>query len=433
MNKGLKPLVAVVGSTGSGKSQFAVDLAKALDGEIINGDAMQMYRGLDIITNKHPIKERNNIPHHLIGFESWNSQLTVQDFVKTATKVISGIHSRGKLPILVGGTHYYIQSLIAENALILTEKYQKSDLIEQFQAGEAKSNLTTKELAILEDPEKVESALREVDPLVLSKFHPNDTRRLKRALQIWFDTRIPPSQLYETQQFGPEELKLKPRFRTLTIWMYTRRDVLVERINARVFKMIENGLLTEIEEMYKEYDPQKINHGIWQVIGFRQFLPYLEDKSEKAWKEGLSAMQAETRQYAKKQTQWIRSKLNPFVSSLGGHFAILDSSDLSNWNNAVEDRGIALAEQWYNNANFADPLIPADLADVLGRRRQAYSKSQWVRHHCKVCSQLKETTVILMGDDEWKIHCSSKAHRAALNRFGKQSAHIVSDLPIDKH
>lgn len=434
MNKGLKPLVAIVGNTGSGKSQFAVDLAKALNGEIINGDAMQMYQGLEVITNKHPIKERDNIPHHLIGFESWNSQLTVQDFVSKATKIISGIHARGKLPILVGGTHYYIQSLIAENTLISSSTYQEGS---QSQLPSAKSlpekALTEAQQIILDDPEKVESLLQEVDPMILSKFHPNDTRRLRRALEIWFDTNKLPSQLYETQQSGPDELKLKPRYRTFTIWMYTRRDVLVKRLDARVSKMIESGLLQEIEELFNQYDPEKLDHGIWQVIGFRQFLPYLKENNEVTWKAGVDAMQAETRQYAKKQTQWIRNKLRPFVSSLGGHFGLLDSSDLRTWDSVVKDRGVALVEQWCNDVESKEPLIPAALADEVARRRQTYSKDQWVRHHCKTCSQLKNTPVVLMGDAEWEIHCSSKAHRAALNRFGRLSIDEAADASQNSH
>lgn len=401
---GLKPLVAIVGNTGVGKSQFAVDLAKALNGEVINADAMQMYQGLDIISNKHPIAERQGVPHHLLGTESWNNQITVQDFEVRAQQVIDKLHAENKLPILVGGTHYYIQSLITKN-----------NLINNNEAPIAQKEFSAKELEILNDSSKVEAELKRVDPVIASKFHPNDTRRLRRALEIWYETGKKPSSIYESQKGGSEDEKLQMRYNVLVYWVWSSREVLTPRLDARVDKMVDQGLQDELKGMYRLYNGQST--GIWQVLGFKQFLNYLATPTQENWDQGLQDMKTDTRHYAKKQTKWIKNKLGPLLQELGGKFALVDASDLSQWNTNVRDRGITIAKEWLKE-NMSTDLVPGYLAGEIVRKRQPFSQHQWVRHRCDVCSEVKET--VLMGDDEWKIHLQSKGHRYHVKRAAKE-------------
>ena len=110
-----KPIISIVGTTGVGKSQFSIELAKKINGEIINADSMQVYKGVDIITNKHPFKEREGIPHHVMDHVDWSEEYFIHRFNNEANLAIEDIHSRGKVPIIVGGTHYYLQTLLFNN------------------------------------------------------------------------------------------------------------------------------------------------------------------------------------------------------------------------------------------------------------------------------------------------------------------------------
>ncbi|KAG7935537.1 hypothetical protein KL934_002096 [Ogataea polymorpha] len=155
-------VISVIGTTGVGKSQFAVELARAVDGEIVNADSMQMYRGLDQITNKHPVAERKGVPHHVMDHVPWDTEYYIHRFKQEAMAAIADIHKRGKTAILVGGTHYYLQSLLFLNKTLDTATAEP---------------LTEAERAILDGPpDDVFRTLQQKDPVVAQKFHPNDHR-----------------------------------------------------------------------------------------------------------------------------------------------------------------------------------------------------------------------------------------------------------------
>ncbi|KAG7696120.1 hypothetical protein KL930_003147 [Ogataea haglerorum] len=145
-------VISVIGTTGVGKSQFAVELARAVDGEIVNADSMQMYRGLDQITNKHPVPERKGVPHHVMDHTPWDTEYFIHRFKQEAMAAISDIHKRGKTAILVGGTHYYLQSLLFLNKTLDTA---------------TRAQLSDAERAVLDGPpDEVFRALQQKDPIV---------------------------------------------------------------------------------------------------------------------------------------------------------------------------------------------------------------------------------------------------------------------------
>lgn len=395
----MRNLIAVIGNTGVGKSQLGVELARALGGEIINADVMQMYQGLDIVTNKHPLPAREGINHHLLDFLRWDQTYTIHDFEHDALSTIGDLQNRKIIPIVVGGTHYYIQHLLCDKSLITG-------------VSESENNLTEEQLLNLENPAKVEAILEKVDPVILSKFHPNDTRRLRRALEIYYTTGNLPSAIYRKQESGDVQL----RFRVLVFWIFCDRERLKLRLDSRVDKMIAEGLLDELRRMfvsYKQAKPADLSQhsGVWQVLGFKQFLPVLEGHGEE-FKSCLDAMKADTRQYAKRQTKWILNKFIPQLEKLGGTLAVLDSTNLECWNQEVRDRAICIAKDWLLGKNPVFELVPRYVKAV--RTLEMFDTAQWIRRRCDICSAKKHRDIILVGNAAWKNHTDSKSHKKAV-------------------
>ncbi|KAM9901632.1 hypothetical protein OXX69_008634, partial [Metschnikowia pulcherrima] len=289
-----KNVVTIVGTTGVGKSQYSIELAKSINGEIINADSMQVYRGAPIITNKHPFSEREGIKHHVMDHIPWSEEYFIHRYSAEAISAIEDIHARGKTPIIIGGTHYYLQNLLFKNKTI-GEKEEKDQL----------RPLSLEQQALLDGPvDAIFKALTDVDPVISEKFHPKDTRKLRRALEIYYTTGQRPSEMYKEQKLDElEDTSLK--YNTLLFWIYCDSEVLKERLDKRVDSMMQTGALDEIRELNNFYESQTptpdMTTGIWQVIGYKEFRPWLTDgqKDVKLFEEGVERMKIRTRQYAK--------------------------------------------------------------------------------------------------------------------------------------
>ncbi|EER40572.1 tRNA isopentenyltransferase [Histoplasma capsulatum H143] len=318
----VEPLIAVIGATGTGKSQLAVDLATRFNGEIINGDAMQLYKGLPIITNQIPTEERKGIPHHLLGCigfdqEPWH----VSHFKRECLRTIKEIRGRGKLPVLVGGTHYYTQAVLFKEAILDRdgegdEESGNADRERMVTDGNSEiSKIATpqsEKFPILNaSPEVILQKLREVDPVMASRWHPNDTRRIYRSLEIYLQTGRPASEIYQEQQrlkdaasildnhslhdlsyvenhattrsspasVGPSHL----RFPTLLFWVHTEDGELTRRLSQRVDNMAEQGLVAEAESLFNYLNQKHAQgveidrtRGVWVSIGFKELEPYFQ-------------------------------------------------------------------------------------------------------------------------------------------------------------
>ncbi|KAF2127014.1 tRNA isopentenyltransferase [Dothidotthia symphoricarpi CBS 119687] len=422
----LKPLIAIVGATGTGKSDLAVAIARKFNGEVVNGDAMQLYRGLPIITNKITQDEMMGIPHHLLGCISLDEETwTVGKFVGEALGVIEEIRSRGKLPILVGGTHYYTQSLLFQDALA------------DESALDLKEN--SRHFPILDEPtEKILAELKEVDPVMADRWHPNERRKIQRSLEIYLRTGKPASQIYDEQRRsrevppGPDGAMTSSssglRFPTLLFWVHTNKDVLYPRLDARVDKMINRGLLSEVQELTnfrKSYEARTgtlmdQSRGIWVSIGYKEFLDYQQALSQDApdlEKTSITAIektQAATRQYASRQIKWIRIKLLNALFGAGqkSKIFLVDGSDLARWNEQITSPATSITEQFLSGQPLPDPCTLSPAAAEMLTPKRAYDLGQrpdlWQKRVCESCGTVAVT------ENDWELHIKSRTHRRAV-------------------
>lgn len=276
------PLLVIAGPTASGKTKLSIDLAKRFDGEIVSADSMQIYKKMTIGTAKPTPEEMDGIPHHLIDFAEPGESFSVAEYVELARKVIAEIHARGKLPIVVGGTGLYISSLIdnvefAEtgSSLEIREKYKKMAEEE----GKA---------AVLEK-------LREVDPETAASLHENNIGRVIRALELYELTGMPMSRHKELSKRHPSPYQL-----CCLALDYRSRQTLYDRINLRVTRMVEEGLLEEARElMASGYSATAA-----QAIGYKELIPWLD--GEAPLEDCLERIRMQSRRYAKRQLTWFR-------------------------------------------------------------------------------------------------------------------------------
>ncbi|KAK9366571.1 IPP transferase-domain-containing protein [Lipomyces kononenkoae] len=418
----LKPnVIAIVGTTGVGKSKLSVALARALNGEIINGDSMQMYHGLDTITNKHPVSERYGIPHHLLGhITDRTSEYSLPQFEGEAARAVDDIRRRGKVPILVGGTHYYIQTFLIQNMSI---------------ASSEPRTLTEDEANFLDncDTSELFAKLKDVDPLIASKFHPRDRRKLRRALEICWTTGRKASQIYAEQK---QDIQTRAadiaRYRALVFWVWSKPDMLNPRLHARVDDMmIKGNLLDEVQEMSKLYfslDPlPDLDRGIWQAIGFKEFLPFIQSGKDEDCEKALHDMKRATVKYATTQVRWIRRKWLVSAAEAGKDITtvLLDASELSKWDEDVEQRAATLARQFLNGQEiYATKQLPDGLEDMLQPAQEKDNSARpenWRHFACDICVDDGEKFVCV-GEERWKVHLRSRRHRQSVKHINERQA-----------
>jgi len=278
-------IILIAGPTASGKSNFAVKLAKKIDGEIINADSMQVYRQLKILTARPNKKEQKNIRHHLYGIININKNFSSGTWLKLATSKIKKIRRRKKIPIVVGGTGLYFQSLINGLVKIPNISMKLRNKIRSMQKRYGQKKFYKK--------------LLKLDPKVKSKFDPNDTQRSIRAFEIKTHTKI---SMYDWLN------KTKPIFNEsvfLKFYVNFERSKLIKRIQKRTENMIKKGAIQEVVKFNKLRI--KKDKSINKVIGIDELTKYLNNQIK--LKQAKELITIKTRQYAKKQTTWARSRM----------------------------------------------------------------------------------------------------------------------------
>jgi tRNA dimethylallyltransferase len=276
-----KPLAVIAGPTAVGKTALSIKLAGRLNGEIISGDSMQVYKGMDIDTAKVMPKEQGGIVHHLIDIKDPRDSFSVQEFQERARALISDIHSRGKLPFIVGGTGLYLNSVIY-GYTFSEVKEDKAFRREMETFAEQAGN------------EALHAKLREADPEAGKTIHPNNVRRVIRALEV----------AAIGEPVRPQEAA-EPDYRLALTGLTMDRNHLYERINMRVDLMIAEGLVEEAKDLYD----RNIRHcQSVQAIGYKELYDYFDGLS--TLEDAISKLKQNSRRYAKRQLTWFRNKMD---------------------------------------------------------------------------------------------------------------------------
>ncbi|MCM1544774.1 MAG: tRNA (adenosine(37)-N6)-dimethylallyltransferase MiaA [Ruminococcus sp.] len=277
-----KPLVVViVGPTASGKTSLAVEAAKKLNGEIVSADSMQIYKGMDIATAKPTAEEQCGITHHLIDFCQQGETFSVAKFKEMAVSAIEDILSRGKLPIIAGGTGFYVDTLV-NNTVFLD--YEESDIRQTLEKRAEENGI-----------ESLMHELEAVDSETAARLHLNDEKRIIRALEVYYSTGHTITHQRENSNLTESDYDF------CIIGLNAKnRQVLYDRINRRVELMLRNGLVEEAAEFYKK----EYSKTAKQAIGYKELKPYLD--GEISLDAAVENLKMQTRRYAKRQLTWFR-------------------------------------------------------------------------------------------------------------------------------
>ena len=276
-------VLCIVGPTAVGKTKMSIELAKQLNGEIISGDSMQIYRGMDIGTAKATMDERQGIPHHLIDEKNPDEPYSVAAFQQTVRAKMEEIKSRGKLPIIVGGTGLYIKSVLYD--------YEFAGESESKEIDEAKyGHLSNEEL---------HAKLAAVDEAGAKDIHPNNRKRVIRALEIYETSGVKKSEMIEKQEH-------KMIYDACLIGLTDDRTVLYDRINKRVDVMYETGLVEEVKALFDEGIPAE-SQSI-RAIGYKELYDYF--KGLISLEESKELIKRNSRRYAKRQYTWFNNQMD---------------------------------------------------------------------------------------------------------------------------
>lgn len=277
----LTPLLVIAGPTASGKSSLALAVAEVLDGELISADAFAVYRGMDIGTDKPSREAREKRPHYLIDILNPDELYSAGDFARRAEQLIEEIQARGRLPIVVGGTHFYIKALIEG----LCPTPERNDTIRK-----------ELEQAWLEDPTGLFERLLTVDPVSAQRTGPGDRQRILRALEVFQSSGYPLSDYWKNQDH-------QPRYNLLYLAVHRERDELYARINTRVDAMFTRGFVAEVQALLKGgIDPKA--HAL-KAIGYREIVETLSQGNGIS-DEIIGTIKRSSRHFAKRQLTWLR-------------------------------------------------------------------------------------------------------------------------------
>lgn len=285
----------LAGPTAVGKSATALELAELLDAEIVALDSMTVYRGMDIGTAKPSAADQSRVPHHLLDIIEPHEEYSLAEYLQAASEVCTGIVARGRVPLFVGGTGLYLRGLLRG---LFEGPPADWTIRQQLEEWETKNGAGT-----------LHYELQSVDPESAAWLHPNDTRRIIRALEVFRLTGVPLS----VQQ---QEATLPPEHRPRNVyWLEPPREWLHERINRRVVAMFEEGLVAEVQKLRSALQP--IGRTAGQGLGYKEVLEHLQNQVP--WDATVETIQIRTRQFAKRQHTWFRNLPECHAVPIEGH------------------------------------------------------------------------------------------------------------------
>lgn len=282
-----KPLIVIGGPTACGKTGFSIQLAKKIGGEIISADSMQIYRYMDIGTAKVTLEEADGVPHYLIDELDPDEEYNVMIFQQKAKAYMEEIWAKGKVPILVGGTGFYINALLYDNDFTETE-------------NDTSYREECYKLAQERGPEVLFERLKEIDPEYAEIMHANNVKRVTRALEYHYLTG------QKFSEHNAEQKEKETPYDAAVIILNMDREKLYERIELRIDLMMEQGLLEEVKGLLeKGYSPELVS---MQGIGYKEFVPYFN--GECTLEEAVTQLKTNTRRFAKRQLTWFRRQID---------------------------------------------------------------------------------------------------------------------------
>lgn len=393
---------------------------------------MQMYKGLPIITNKIPEVEKQNIPHHIFDQIALEEQpWTVSNFRREAHKTILEIRSRGRLPILVGGTHYYTKAVLFNDYLLGGNGASSS----------AEAEDSRQKFPILDGPtSEILAKLREVDPKIASRWHPSNRRKIRRSLEICLQTGKTASQTYEEQSqrrfdmraSEPSDVDDSPMaYSSLIFWLRANDSILKKRLEIRVDSMLSDGLLQEAQAIATTEQELKASgltidktKGIWASIGYKELEPYLSALSnnnndpnrQKNLEESkiscIGSIKAATRRYARRQDRWIITHISSALTESSAMDTLypLDSTSLQDWDLHVHQPALTITKCFLDGNPRPEPeSISVMAGETMSSIRAGLENTS--THECRYCEVCDKT---MMTEKEWERHLKSNVHRKAV-------------------
>lgn len=456
------PLVVVLGATACGKSKLAIELARRFGGEIISADSMQVYHGLDIVTNKVTKEEQQLAKHHMIDFLNPLHRYSVVDFRTKSLEIIEKLKEKNSLPIIVGGTNYYIESLIWKEFLFLSSDHKsikrssntdedKPNSEEDFSTlldteVKTQDKLPSDSFHSEEDLEDIEkffkkriylssftnvaneklwNILEQVDEESAHYFHPNDKRRIIRCLQVIQEKRKNYSQLLKdvnkSSQEGQASLGGPLRFEpTCVLWLSCDSSCLDKILDERVDQMLNRGLLSELEGFHEEYNRQRITNGekpdysigIFQTIGFKEFHNYLildsdaksSEEGDRILKKSIFEMKLSTRRYAKRQLKWIRRRfLQAGTRDLPPVFKLSTTLEEEKWCEQVREPAFEIVSSLIEGRPLNDKVAS------LRQHPEKQIPNTPGKFYCEACDRT------FIGTNQINDHQNSKSHKKKMD------------------
>ncbi|XP_042452099.1 tRNA dimethylallyltransferase 2-like [Zingiber officinale] len=422
--KSKNKVVVVMGATGAGKSRLAIDLASHLSGvEIVNADSMQVYRGLDVLTNKVPVPERNGVPHHLLGCIDPSVGFTSRDFRDLAIPIIDDVLLREGLPVVVGGTNYYIQALVSP--------FLADDLVEDVAAcsrDEPRENCGIDKIASFE-------RLKEVDPVAANRIHPNDHRKIKRYLDLYESSGVRPSNLFQGKNAEKWGRADNSRYNCCFVWVDVSLPILDRYVEQRVDSMLDSGLLNEVCGIYNQNTDY--TQGLYQAIGVHEFGMFfksyfsIKESTEVPWPyfseigdmngdvlknllaEAIEKLKSNTCKLVRRQ----KRRLNQLKSVFGWNFHHVDATEAFTCNSGDLWKTTVVEPCAKIVRNFLEE--PGSLTNnkKLGHFEQKgpVLRDLWTQYICEACGNQ-----VLRGVHEWEQHKQGRRHRKRLFGLKKQ-------------
>ncbi|XP_044758814.1 tRNA dimethylallyltransferase [Coccinella septempunctata] len=391
------PLVVILGATGSGKTKLSLEIAQKFGGEIISADSMQIYKGLDIITAKVTKEEQLLAPHHLIDILEPEETFTVIEYRNRAKAIIDKLFSCNKVPIVVGGTNYYIESLLWN---ILVDDCGQNLKRKSSEIFSKEYDLSSREL---------HNQLKQLDPEMAKRLHPNNRRKILRSLEVLYDKGRKLSDILNEQHSSEGGSKTSGGLRypnSLILWLQCEQKVLNTRLDNRVDEMVNEGLVDELLRFHRHFQNPDYTKGMFQSIGFKEFNSYLkleeaqrsEEIGKKKLEEGIELLKLVTRRYAKKQIKWINNRFLGRTDRAVPPIYGLDTTNVSEWIENVSTKASRIIDSYIEGSPCPYPALPK-LETVSSPNVDDDT------YNCEICDR------IFIGQLQWNLHLKSNKHK----------------------